>query len=161
MLALHNAAMKAVGFNAHEPVFVASGIFSVTSTSPGNLEKIITYSSDILGQQVCSSIVSEYHVPMVSNIFSIHTSVPNKVFGTSVNMLSERRLPCGACLGARLCFPPCFCGVLSLPCSHCGRCNLTCCAVRVPDRNEGDASEVTSPRTTRAGGEGSGGLAHH
>lgn len=49
MLVLHNREMKAVGFSAEEPVFVASAVYSVTEASPSNLEKIITYSSDLMG----------------------------------------------------------------------------------------------------------------
>lgn len=49
VLVLHNRAMKEVGFNAEEPVYVASAIFSLTHPSPANLHKIITYSADLLG----------------------------------------------------------------------------------------------------------------
>jgi hypothetical protein len=49
MMVLHNREMKAVGFSEELPVFVASAIFSITQPSPGNLEKIITYSSDLMG----------------------------------------------------------------------------------------------------------------
>lgn len=54
MRVLHNAAMEAAGFNAHEPVIVASGVFSMSTMSPTNLDKTITYSSDILGNKVPS-----------------------------------------------------------------------------------------------------------
>lgn len=49
MLLLHKREMEAVGFNAAEPLFVASAIFSVTQASPTNLQKIITWSAEIMG----------------------------------------------------------------------------------------------------------------
>jgi hypothetical protein len=52
LLKMHNQAMKAVGFNSHEPVFVASAIFSIDQMSPDNLEKVVLYSSDLIGGQV-------------------------------------------------------------------------------------------------------------
>jgi hypothetical protein len=49
LLRKHNREMKKVGFNADEPVFVASAIFQVDQMTPGNLDKIMTYSADLLG----------------------------------------------------------------------------------------------------------------
>jgi hypothetical protein len=58
LLAMHNVEMKKMGFNADEPVFVASAIFAIEQMTPGNLEKIITYSADLLGafgDKVCGT----------------------------------------------------------------------------------------------------------
>ena len=90
MLVLHNRAMQSVGFNEHEPVIVASGVFSMSSMSPANLEKTITYSGDILGNKVLPLLLSQFLNHPRSEITS-HISCSDDVESCSMLLRSSQR----------------------------------------------------------------------